>query len=109
MKNLGFYLLTFACSISCCEESTPEVESEIIDAIITMPDLQECVCCGGYILQTGETSYNFEAFPSNASGDFKNLMYPESFPISVKVKFTPGRQCGNVKYITLTHIWKVNR
>jgi hypothetical protein len=109
MKNLTFSLLILSLLVSCCEEAIPEkAENETIDAIVMMPDLRECACCGGYILQVGATTYNFKAFPENAPSDFQSLTYPEDFPISVKVNFTPGFQCGNVKYVTLTQIRKVN-
>lgn len=110
MKNLTITLILLSTVVSCEETLPNKVENwDAIDAIITMPDLRACVCCGGYFLQVGSTTYNFETFPANASSDFQNLTYPENFPISVKVNFNPGRQCDQVKYITLTQIRKVNQ
>jgi hypothetical protein len=109
MKNFAFSFLVFTVMVSCCEEAIPEkAENETIDAIFTMPDLRGCVCCGGYTMEVGATTYNFQTFPASASIDFQNLSYPKDFPISVKVNFTPGFQCGDVKYVTLTQIRKVN-
>jgi hypothetical protein len=110
MKNLTFVCVLLLTVASCCEETIPEnsENKETVDAILLKPDLSACLCCGGYILQVGANTYNFEALPANASSDFQNLTYPEDFPISVKVNFTSNYQCGHVKYISLTEIQKVN-
>lgn len=69
-------------------------------AVITGPDLRECICCGGYFIEIGDSTYNFDTLPVNSKIDLTT----ENFPLPVKLNWVYDKNCGGIQYIEITII-----
>ncbi len=81
---------------SCTEDENASKSS----ASITGPDLRQCICCGGYLIEIGDSIYNFESLPAAANIDLTTA----TFPIAAELDWTRDRKCGDIRYINITRI-----
>ncbi|MBK8429047.1 MAG: hypothetical protein IPL27_25210 [Lewinellaceae bacterium] len=99
MKSV-FFLLIFAgiALIACHADTTANMK----EGQITGPDGRKCACCGGWFLQTTDTTFLLVAVPQGSNIDLQNA----SFPLPVKFNYVPDTSFCNglMNRITLTHI-----
>jgi len=95
LKALVLILMLTGIIISC-----EKAESYKSTGIITGPDIRECICCGGYFIEIGDSTYNFDTLPSNSQIDLTT----DTFPINVKLDWTSDRYCGGIQYIDISRI-----
>ena len=98
-KILFVVLLLTVVLLSCKKEKTNNFQST---AIITGPDVRDCFCCGGYIIEIEDSTYNFEFLPTSTQIDLTT----ETFPLPVRLDWTFEKKCGDVQYIEITRISK---
>jgi len=96
-KIFSIILLLTVIILSC--EKEDDYQST---AVITGPDLRECICCGGYYIELGDSTYNFNTLPASAQIDLTT----EDFPLPVKLDWTYDTKCGDIQYIEITKIAK---
>ncbi len=92
-----FLIFLFTGIFFSCAEDENAFQSS---AIINGPDIRECICCGGYLVEIGDSTYNFESLPASANID----LITETFPIAVNLDWTRNRKCGDIQYIDITRI-----
>lgn len=85
--------------VSACKKDRNTWQSE---GTITGPDIRACVCCGGYFIEIGDSTYNFDSLPSTSRINLEHT----DFPVSVNLNWTYGRNCGGIRYIVITRIEK---
>jgi len=83
----SFYLLLTFCSLilfACKEYShTPTFMAE---GQITGPDMRMCICCcGGWFLETSDTTFLFRVQPEGFDIDLENA----TFPLAVRFNYIP--------------------
>lgn len=83
--------------ISCKKE-----EGYKSTGIITGPDIRECICCGGYFIEIGDSTYNFDTLPVSSAITLET----ETFPINVKLDWSFDRECSGIRYINISKIEK---
>lgn len=99
-KNILFaFLLLTITILSCKKEETDNFRST---AVITGPDVRDCMCCGGYLIEIEDSTYNFEILPVSSQINLNS----EIFPLSVKLDWTYDKKCGDIQYIGITRITK---
>jgi len=82
-----------------CDKEENKFEST---AVITGPDVRDCICCGGYFIELNDTVYNFDSLPTSSTINLTE----ETFPITVNLDWSYDRNCGNIQYIEITRIAK---
>ena len=82
--------------------SCKKEESYQSSGTIAGPDMRECICCGGYFIEIGDSTYNFDMLPATSTINLET----ETFPINVNLDWTYDRECGNIQYIEITRIEK---
>ncbi len=98
IKNVLLVILMLAAIIVSCEKE----ENYKSTGIITGPDIRECICCGGYFIEIGDSTYNFDTLPAFSAIDLET----ETFPINVKLDWLYDRDCGGIEYIDISKIKK---
>lgn len=68
--------------------------------LITGPDPRDCICCGGFFIEIGDSTYNFDHLPYSSNID----LVTASFPIFVNLDWQYDRKCGDIQYILITRI-----
>lgn len=107
---ISFCFILVACATDYTDplrgsESSPKEPGGLwVDAVLVKPDVAACVCCGGYILEVKDLVFRFENFPAGVSDEWKNLQYPDQYPVQVEVKFEFLRTCGEFTYVSLASI-----
>lgn len=99
MKNVGTFIVGFILVVMllACEQSDNPYQSS---GTITGFDNRECICCGGYFIEIGNSIYNFEKLPDGVNIDLNTV----KFPVAVKVDWSHDRECGGIQYITISRI-----
>jgi len=98
-KKTLFIVLLLTGVILSCEKEKDDYQST---AVITGPDIRECICCGGYLIEMNDSTYNFDTLPASSNIDLST----ETFPLNVKLDWSYDRDCGGIKYITISRITK---
>jgi hypothetical protein len=76
MKTILF-LVFIITMVSCNDESNPlPNEGYESTGTITGTDPRDCMCCGGWFIVIGDSTYRFDAFPKDNNIDIANLVYP---------------------------------
>jgi hypothetical protein len=90
MKQLlVFVALSVAFLFACKNDSNPS--AFMAEGQITGLDARECFCCGGWFLQTADTTFLFDRLPDGSTIDL-NIA---AFPIPVKFDYeTDTSGCG---------------
>ena len=92
MKSVFFLLIFAGFTLFACQDDTaPDTCSNLHKGKITGQDYRKCVCCGGWFLQTADTTYMFVSLPEGSDIDLQNA----TFPIPVKFDFTPDSSICN--------------
>ena len=69
-------IITF--SLAFCKRENNDYLS---DGIILGPDIRMCICCGGWYIEIGSATYEFDSLP-----DASNInLQQETFPVRVKL------------------------
>jgi len=100
-RKVFFLILLFTITFFSCETKDNENDYRT-SAVITGPDLGQCICCGGYFIEIGDSTYNFNTLPTTAAIDLSS----ESFPIAVQLDWDYENKCGDNQYITIIRIEK---
>lgn len=100
-KKILFTVIFISGVILSCEKEKDNYQST---AVITGPDIRECICCGGYLIEINDSTYNFDMLPADSKIDLNT----ETFPLQVKLDWSNDRECGGIKYITISRIAKQN-
>ena len=103
MKSVFFLLIFAGFTLFACQDDTaPDTCANLQEGKITGQDYRKCACCGGWFLQTADTTYMFVSLPEGSDIDLQNA----TFPIPVKFDFTPDSSICNgfLNRIILTHI-----
>ena len=99
LKNLLIMFVLFAfVAISSCKDGD-DFQST---GLIIGPDVRDCICCGGFVIEIEDSTYNFDALPGSSPIDLEN----ETFPVKVKLDWTHERLCGDIQYISISRIEK---
>jgi hypothetical protein len=87
------------CCYACKDE---QAQTLTYSGQIIGPDLTLCACCGGYMLQTADSTYRFDNLPTGSDIDLQNA----TFPLSVRFEFEQDltRCIGWKPWIVLTDI-----
>ena len=97
----SFFLVTLV--LWACEEDKTDTNTNFQStAQITGPDLGQCICCGGYLIEIGDSTYNFDTIPSASNIDLTTA----TFPLNVKLNWSYDKKCGNNQYIEILRIEK---
>ena len=96
-KWLFILSLTFGVFASC--EKEYDYQSV---GVITGPEVRDCICCGGFLIEIDDSTYNFDNLPSSSDID----LIEESFPIEVNLDWSNDRICGDIQYIEIKKIMK---
>lgn len=99
-KSVLFSLVLLTTFTLACEKNKDNDYQAT--AVITGPDLGECICCGGYFIEIGDSTYNFDTLPANSKIDLTT----ETFPVAVKLDWTYDKKCGDNQYIQISRIAK---
>lgn len=97
-RKISFVIVVFLFTIFSCEKE----ESYQSTALITGPDLGQCICCGGYFIEVEDSTYNFDTIPASSGIDLSDV----TFPIAVELDWEYDKKCGNIQYINITRIKK---
>ena len=97
-KKILFAVLLLTSVILSCEKE----EDYHSTAVITGPDVRDCICCGGYFIEIGDSTYNFDTLPTTSKIDLTT----ETFPLPVKLDWTYDKKCGDIQYIGISRIAK---
>jgi hypothetical protein len=87
----------FGTFVSCEKEDNYQSMGIIIGS-----DVRDCICCGGYLIEIEDSTYNFDVLPASSDID----LIETSFPVNVKLDWTYDRECGDIQYIEITKIVK---
>ncbi|HKI87892.1 MAG TPA: hypothetical protein VKA38_02620 [Draconibacterium sp.] len=98
-KKILFTVLLISGVIFSCEKKEDQYQSS---AVITGPDIRECICCGGYSIEMNDSTYNFDTLPASSNIELNT----ETFPINVKLDWSYDKKCGGIQYITISRIAK---
>ena len=98
LKAIGITVLIAGVFFSCDKEKN-NFEST---AVITGPDIRDCICCGGYFIELNDSVYNFDTLPPSSQINLSE----ETFPITVNLDWLYDRKCGDIQYIEITRIEK---
>lgn len=96
-KTTFFLFMLILGLLFSCEDEKMEFRDA---AVITGPDLGQCICCGGYFIEIGDSTYNFEKLPEESSIDLTS----DEYPIEVNIDWESDKKCGNNQYIEITRI-----
>ena len=69
------------------------LESTLLEGQITSYDARDCICCGGWYLETADQIFNFDNLPDGSSVQLEE----EKLPIKVKFDFTEMPNACNDK------------
>ena len=99
MKSVFFFLIFAGIALIACHADTT---ANMKEGQITGLDGRKCACCGGWFLQTTDTTFLFVAVPQGSNIELQNA----SFPLPVKFNYVPDTSFCNglMNRITLTHI-----
>lgn len=97
-KKAFLILLMLTTIILSCEEKNDYQAT----ATITGPDVRDCICCGGYFIAIGDSTYNFNTLPASSNINLAT----ETFPLHVQLDWTYDSKCGNIQYIDISRIVK---
>jgi hypothetical protein len=95
-KQIIFVALLSLFTILSCKKE----EKYQSTALVTGPDLRECICCGGYFIEIKDSTYNFDTIPASSGIDLSDV----TFPVAVKLDWQHDRKCGDIRYINITRI-----
>jgi hypothetical protein len=98
-RNSSGIIFLLLLLISSCKKDDNKWESA---GTITGPDFRECICCGGYFIEIGDSTYNFDVLPPTAHIDLEHA----AFPVEVNLDWRSDRNCGGMQYIVITRIEK---
>lgn len=90
-------LILIGIIVSCEKEGSYQS-----NGVITGPDIRDCICCGGYFIEIGDSTYNFDTLPASSEIDLET----ETFPINVNLDWSFDRDCGGIEYIDISKIAK---
>lgn len=99
-KKIFFIVLLLTVIILSCEKEKDDNYQST--AVITGPDLRECICCGGYFIELDDSTYNFDTLPTSSQIDLAT----ETFPLRVKLDWWYDKKCGDIQYIGISRIAK---
>jgi hypothetical protein len=97
-KKILFAVLLLTSVILSCEKEKDYQST----AVITGPDVRDCICCGGYFIEIGDSTYNFDTLPTTSKLD----LTAETFPLPVKLDWNYDKKCGDIQYIGISRIAK---
>ena len=99
MKSVILLLIFAGITLIACHIDTT---ANLNEGQIIGQDFRKCACCGGWLLQTADTTFMFVTLPEGAGIDLQNT----TFPIPVKFDYMPDTSYCNgfLNRITLTHI-----
>ena len=100
-NKLPLVILLFTVMLFSCDKDDSNKDFQT-SAIITGPDLGQCICCGGYFIEIGDSIYNFNTVPSASDINLAN----ETFPVAVQLDWEYDHKCGHNQYIKITRIEK---
>ncbi len=103
MKSVFFLLLFAGITLFACQDDTASGTScNLNEGQIIGQDFRKCSCCGGWFLQTADTTFMFISLPEGSDIDLQNA----TFPIPVKFDYIPDSSICNgfLNRIILTHI-----
>jgi hypothetical protein len=101
-KNIPGIMFLLLLILSSCKKDENKWKSA---GTIIGPDFRECACCGGYFIEIGDFTYNFDSWPSSAPIDLEHT----TFPLQVNLDWSYDRECGGIRYITISRIEKRQR
>ena len=98
MKKLLIPFLILLPILFACKK-----ENNLIDTgVITGADERLCICCGGWFIDIGDSTYLFKQLPPDSKLDLEN----ESFPVAVFVKWQKDPDACLQEEILVTYISK---
>ncbi len=96
IKQVVLAILMLTGIVLSCEKE----DSYKSTGVITGFDMRECICCGGYFIEIGDFTYNFDTLPSSSQINLAT----DTFPINVNLDWSYDRDCGGIQYIEITKI-----
>lgn len=97
IEKMFYSVLLFFVLLGSCEKEENAYQST---AVITGPDLGQCICCGGYFIAIKDSTYNFDSLPIDSDIDLSSAI----FPLSVKLDWLYERKCADNQYIEIVRI-----
>jgi hypothetical protein len=101
MKKIVIICVIFILTAGACTKDTGNTRM-LSEGIITRADYGACICCGGWMIDIGQSTYRFYAIPDNSHLDLTK----ETFPLNVIVGWKKSEnQCDGLE-ITVDYISK---
>ena len=99
MKSVILLFIFAGFGFIACHSDT---SSNLSEGQIIGQDARKCACCGGWFLQTADTTFLFVTLPEGSGIDLENA----TFPLPVTFDYVPDTSFCNglLNRITLTHI-----
>ena len=72
MKKILTILIFSGALLVSCQKEKPFMDT----GIITGPDYRDCICCGGWFIEIGDSTYRFMEIPCSCSLDLMNAEFP---------------------------------
>jgi hypothetical protein len=98
MKTLLLISLILLATLFACKKENIPTDT----GVITGADERLCLCCGGWFIEIGDSTYLFNQLPANSKLDLAN----ETFPVAVDLNWQQDPDACLPEEILVTYISK---